>query len=129
MHKLKTSIRNTCHRSTALSRLLLLAITKKCFIFTNFFRHVHSQCDPEANEQTFLEKRANQFNYMYSCKVCKGTAVRAATLSGSNTPNSSITRYNKSAVCLLLLKNQIVKMCVNFTNFLARGTNPRIITN
>ena len=70
---------------------------------------------------------------MYSCKVCKGTAVRAATLSGSNTPNSSITRYvyddNKSAVCLLLLKNQIVKMCVNFTNFLARGTNPRIITN
>ena len=67
---------------------------------------------------------------MYSCKVCKGTAVRAATLSGSNTPNSSITRYNKSAVCLLLLKNQIVKIvCVNFTNFLARGTNPRIITN
>ena len=28
---------------------------------------------------------------MYSCKVCKGTAQRAATMSGSNTPTSSIT--------------------------------------
>lgn len=56
-----------------------------------YIRHVHSQCDPEANEQTFLEKRAVQFNYMYSCKVCKGTVQRAATMSGSNTPTSSIT--------------------------------------
>ena len=79
--------------------LSCVLVTKKMFnIFTNFSRHVHSQCDPEANEQTFLEKRANQFNYIYSCKVCKGTAQRAATMSGSNTPTSSITRYDQSAV-------------------------------
>jgi histone-lysine N-methyltransferase MLL3 len=49
---------------------------------------VHSQCDPEANEQTFLEKRATQYNYMYTCKVCKGQAQRAATMTSGNTSGS-----------------------------------------
>ena len=64
---------------------------------TSNYRHVHSQCDPEANESTFLEKRSQQHNYMYSCKVCKGQAQRAATMAptganGSSTPSITSPR-------------------------------------
>ena len=64
------------------------------------FRHVHSQCDPEANEQTFLEKRAVQFNYMFTCKVCKGQAQRAASTptnsGGASTPSITSPRDQQS---------------------------------
>ena len=68
-----------------------------------FFRHVHSQCDPEANEQTFLEKRSVQYNYMFMCKVCKGQTQRAATMAtgvagngGASTPSITSPRDGMS---------------------------------
>ena len=59
--------------------------------FTSFFRHVHSQCDPDANEQTVLEKRAVQYNYMFTCKVCKGQTQRAATMETGLGPKAGST--------------------------------------
>eukprot|EP00094_Tigriopus_californicus_P002578 TCALIF_02490-PA protein Name:"Similar to Kmt2c Histone-lysine N-methyltransferase 2C (Mus musculus)" AED:0.04 eAED:0.11 QI:0/0.63/0.25/1/0.81/0.66/12/0/2215 len=54
-------------------------------------RHVHAQCDPEANESAILEKRLNQPSYLYVCKICKApprpSAVATAALaSGSQSP-------------------------------------------
>ncbi len=43
-------------------------------------KHVHSDCDPEANENSVLEKRAAQYNYMYVCKMCKTQQSRAAAV-------------------------------------------------
>ena len=63
-----------------------------CTIFSQlFFRHVHSQCDPDANEQTVLEKRAVQYNYMFTCKVCKGQTQRAATMETGLGPKAGST--------------------------------------
>ncbi len=53
---------------------------------TCFSRHVHSNCDPDANERSFLEKRASQFNYVYECKVCKGLAQKATVHGTATTP-------------------------------------------
>ena len=67
----------------------------------DFFRHVHSQCDPEANERTYLEKRALQYDYMFTCKVCKGQTQRAATMAttgnnGASTPSITSPRDGMS---------------------------------
>ena len=52
---------------------------------------MHSQCDPDANEQTVLEKRAVQYNYMFTCKVCKGQTQRAATMETGLGPKAGST--------------------------------------
>lgn len=44
-----------------------------------FCRHVHSGCDSEANEQSVLEKRVSQLNYMFVCRICKSGGRSAAT--------------------------------------------------
>ena len=57
-----------------------------------FFRHVHSGCDPEANEQVILEKRVSQLNYMFVCRICK-SGGRSMSTSGTPT-SSSVLGYN-----------------------------------
>ena len=70
-----------------------------CFIANNlvknvikpFFlnRHVHGQCDIEANESYILDKRLTQPTFMFVCKVCKGTMKSALTIPGNGTTNSN----------------------------------------
>ena len=52
-----------------------------------FCRHVHSGCDPDANEQSVLEKRASQLNYMFVCRICKSGGRSALTPA---TPSSAL---------------------------------------
>ena len=52
-----------------------------------FCRHVHSGCDSEANEQSVLEKRVSQLNYMFVCRLCKSGGRSAST---PGTPSSAL---------------------------------------
>ena len=60
-----------------------------CKVFIKKFsrRHVHSGCDPEANEQSVLEKRVSQLNYMFVCRICKSGGRSAST---PGTPSSAL---------------------------------------
>ena len=52
-----------------------------------FCRHVHSGCDPDANEQSVIEKRVSQLNYMFVCRLCKSGGRSAST---PGTPSSAL---------------------------------------
>ena len=62
-------------------------LSLKCHIL----RHVHTACDPEASDSSILERRANQHNYMYVCKICKGHPRPASATS------SSPSRFNEDS--------------------------------
>ena len=64
-------------------RVIITMINCTCF------RHVHSGCDPEANEQVILEKRVSQLNYMFVCRICK-SGGRSMSTPGTPTSSSAL---------------------------------------